>query len=109
MGGELEKTALHKKNGDKKDSSDLGKTSNHNHKNGKLQSINTDDNPSAKKRGSKSAMKTTNNNNNELKRGAAKKKKEKVSIFSKGKEEKNMEKKKAKHYIVKEIQAIIGT
>ena len=94
MGGELEKTALHKKNGDKKDSSDLGKTSNRNHKNnGKLQSINTDDNPSAKKRGSKSAMKTTNNNNNELKRGAAKKKKEKVSIFSKDKEEKNMEKK----------------
>ena len=92
MGGELETSTLNKNGHEKKESKDLGKTSNRNHKN-KYQSIATDENGMSKKRGSKSAIKTTNNNNNELKRGAAKKKKEKVSIFSKDKEDKNQEKK----------------
>ena len=90
MGGELEKTGLQMKS--KKDNIDIVKTTSRNHKNNKFQSITTDDNQSAKKRGSKSAIKTTNANN-ELKRGAAKKKKDKLSIFSKDKEEKNQEKK----------------
>ena len=91
MGGELETTTLNKNVHEKKDSKDLGKTSSRNHKN-KHQSIATDENGMSKKHGSKSAIKTINNNN-ELKRGAAKKKKEKVSIFSKDKEDKNQEKK----------------
>ena len=82
MGGELEKTGLQMKS--KKDNIDIVKTTSRNHKNNKFQSITTDDNQSAKKRGSKSAIKTTNANN-ELKRGAAKKKKDKLSIFSKDK------------------------
>ena len=75
MGGELEKTRKNERN----DSSILGKTINHNHKN-KYQSIVTDDNPQHnRKNGSKSAMKTTNINN-DLKRGVSKKKKEKMEI-----------------------------
>ena len=88
MGGELEKTRKNERN----DSSILGKTINHNHKN-KYQSIVTDDNPQHnRKNGSKSAMKTTNINN-DLKRGFSKKKKEKMAIVSKDKEDKNQEKK----------------
>ena len=88
MGGELEKTRKNERN----DSSILGKTINHNHKN-KYQSIVTDDNPQHnRKNGSKSAMKTTNINN-DLKRGVSKKKKEKMAIVSKDKEDKNQEKK----------------
>ena len=91
MGGELEKSSLNKKGHQKKDSIELGKSSNRNHK---YQSISTDDNPlSSRNKASKSAIKTTNNVNNDLKRGAGKKKKERVSIFSKDKDDKNQEKK----------------
>ena len=89
MGGELERTNLQKKG------HDIGKTINHNHKNNKYKSIDTDDNPQNDRlRGSKSAMKTININN-ELKRGANKNHnhKKKDVIISRDKEDKNQEKK----------------
>ena len=93
MGGELDKSTLNKKTHGKKDSSELGMTSNRNNKS-KYQTISTDENLSYRKSQSKSAIKTTNNNNNnnELKRGA-KKKKDKIAIVSKDKDDKNQEKK----------------
>ena len=93
MGGELDKSTLNKKTHGKKDSSELGMTSDRNNKS-KYKAISTDENLSYRKSQSKSAIKTTNNNNNnnELKRGA-KKKKEKIAIVSKDKDDKNQEKK----------------
>ena len=90
MGGELEKSALNKKVHQQKDLQDLGKSSNRNHK---YQTIATEDNLTNRNKGSKSAIKTTNNSSNELKRVIGKKKKEKISIFSKDKEDVNQEKK----------------
>ena len=94
MGGELEKMNTQNRTSAKNDSSELVK----NVKNIKnmVQQIKTQEKLTNNKvRGSKSSIKTTmnDNNSNEHKRGMKKKKNERMSIFSRDKEDKIQEKK----------------